>query len=60
MTAVERALTKAIQKLQDTNFELDVQELTRTSATHALVPIIWLVNVLDALAEFVSKDDWLK
>jgi hypothetical protein len=60
MSTADRALSKALRRLEGSNFELDPQEIARTSTTHAVVPIMWLVTVLEALGAFVDSEGWMK
>lgn len=59
MTA-ERRFMKAVHRLDGSNFELDPQQIARTNETHVVVPIVWLIVVVEALGEFVNSDGWLK
>lgn len=59
MTA-ERNLNKALRRLEGTNFELAPQHVVRSSDTHIVVPIVWLIVVVEALGDFINNDEWLK
>jgi hypothetical protein len=54
-----RQLSRALRRLQGTTFEVDPQQVDHDGTT-AKVPIIWLIKVLDALGEFVHRDEWMK